>query len=142
MEGTGKVILQTMNPNHVVLAMLIKHEVAQFYENETNNRKKSFYPPFCRLIFIEMRNKDKEKLLKQAQYFSQLIKPTFGDFLLGPEFALIPRVKNEFRMNILLKIDRNKSILAAKTAVHQAVRSFFEQEDHKKTRIIVDVDPV
>ena len=138
---TGKVILQTLNPKHPVLTMLIQHQNKEFYEAELEARQKSFYPPFCRLIFLELRNKDKEKLIKQAQLLAQMLKPTFGDFLLGPEFALIPRVKNEYHMNILLKVDKNKSITAAKQVILSSIRTFYEQEEHKKTRIIINVDP-
>ncbi|MCS7077388.1 MAG: primosomal protein N' [Bacteroidia bacterium] len=137
----GKVILQTLNPKHPVLTMLTQHQNKEFYEIEMESRRKSFYPPLCRLIFLELRHKDKEKLIKHAQYLAQMLKPTFGDFLLGPEFALIPRVKNEYHMNILLKIDRNKSVSTAKQVILNSIRTFYEQEEHKKTRIIINVDP-
>ena len=44
--GTGKVMLQTMQPQHPLLQIIQRHDYKAMYDAEIESRKQFFYPPF------------------------------------------------------------------------------------------------
>jgi len=97
----GKVILQTMEPENPVIRYLNPDDYEKFYEEELKERKLFFYPPFSHLLLIEVKNKDKNKAMENAEEISKKIKGNFE--ILGPSFAPIEKIKNFYRVRILLK---------------------------------------
>src|SRR5690606_19322576 len=53
-EKIGQVFIQTYQPSHPILLETLSHNYFTFYERETAERKKFMYPPFYRLVNIEL----------------------------------------------------------------------------------------
>ncbi len=97
----GKVILQTMEPENPVIRYLNPDDYEKFYEEELKERKLFSYPPFSHLLLIEVKDKDKIKAMENAKEISKKLKGNFEIF--GPSFAPIEKIKNFYRVRMLLK---------------------------------------
>mgnify|MGYP003327908482 FL=1 len=71
-----------------------------------------------------------------------MMRKSFGNRVLGPEYPAISRIRNFYHKNILLKIEHEGSIASAKTILNTIIESMQNHSDFKSIRFIIDVDPV
>ena len=110
------------------------------YDSQILERKVFKYPPYYRLIKISLRHREKEIVETSSNEFSIEIRKIFGGRILGPEYPLIPRIKNYYTKEFWLKIEREASIKKAKEEIKILTEKF--QSSHKQLRIVIDVDPI
>jgi primosomal protein N' (replication factor Y) len=101
----GKVLIQTLQPQNQVLTAL-NGSYAEFYEATIKPREELQYPPFARLLRIEIHHPEQQYIEAEALRLNALFKPIFGDNLLGPDYTSVPRIRNLYRMQFLLKIHK------------------------------------
>jgi len=70
------------------------------------------------------------------------LKVSFKERVLGPEYAIIPRVNNQFIKVIKLRYEKTVSDKAVKEKVQKVLNEFFTHPDNKSVRLSIDVDPV
>ncbi|MEM7370332.1 MAG: primosomal protein N' [Bacteroidota bacterium] len=139
-QKQGRVIIQSLMPDNVVLQS-IERPFKEFFEHEIPTRQQVGYPPFARLIRIEIRHKNQNYIEAEAKRLLNLLKPYFGVNLLGPDYALIARVRNQYRMQFLIKIGKGVSIPKLRDQLHRLINDYFESAPQKTLRVVVDVDP-
>jgi primosomal protein N' (replication factor Y) len=66
----------------------------------------------------------------------------FGKRVLGPEFALIPRIKNLYHKKILLKIAREESAVKVKEKIFELISRLQNNDAYKTVKVQADVDPM
>ena len=71
-----------------------------------------------------------------------MMRKSFGNRVLGPEYPAISRIRNYYHKNILLKIEQKGSIASAKTILNTIIENMQHHSDYKAVRFIIDVDPV
>lgn len=143
-ENTGRVIIQTANMKQPILYRIQQNDYRGFFDSEIAERKKFGYPPFVRLIRITLKHEDKKTVDEAARIlFSNLSQALGRDRVLGPEEALIPRLRNLYLMQIMVKIERdqNISVKKAKEVMKQATDILLKESAYKKLSIVFDVDP-
>lgn len=138
----GKVIIQTWNPDHPVLSLVQSHRFDDLYALEIPERKKFYYPPFCRLIQLTLKHEQAAMLDEAADSLAETLRATFGKRILGPEYPAIPRVRNYYQKRLLLKIEPEASAPKIKLRLHEITSAFFSKFPLKHFRIVLDVDPV
>lgn len=139
--GKGKVIIQTFQPTHPVILNVIRHDYVKFYEEQMPIRRQFCYPPYFRLILIKLKHVDYEKLNKAADVFVRQLRPIFRQNLLGPEYPVVSRIKNQYIKQVLIKIDRNSNTLKIKEIIKEKIDVFKHIPDFKSVTLSVDVDP-
>jgi primosomal protein N' (replication factor Y) len=77
-----------------------------------------------------------------AQQLVVLMRKSFGNRVLGPEYPAISRIRNYYHKNVLLKIENNASIAEAKNILNTIIDRMSNHTDFKAIRFILDVDPV
>ena len=137
----GKVFIQTFDEEHEIFNLLKNNDFNSFVINQAHERKLFNYPPYCKLIAIKLRNKSQMKLDTSALYLSSMMKNSFKDRVLGPEYPVVSRVKNYFIKNIILKIEKQSSIIQAKVILNKIIESMLDCNEFKSTRVSIDVDP-
>jgi primosomal protein N' (replication factor Y) (superfamily II helicase) len=137
----GKVLIQTYLPDNPVLKLLQK-PYGIFYDLEMQQRQLLKYPPYTRLISIELRHKNQMFLESQAEAIRNILLPSFGEALLGPEYPYITRLRNEYRQVAMLKMPRNASVDKVRKALSERIDYYYRNAPQKTLRIIVDVDPI
>jgi len=139
----GRVIIQTFSPDHYSIRHAVHHDFVGFYEEEIGFRKELGYPPFTRLAAIRISgpnfNAVEEKSLRIATVGRQVSAVRKGAVhVLGPSPALLSRLKNRYRWQILLK-GRSSAEL------HRVVDEIFRSRAGKAERgmkVQVEFDPV
>ncbi|MBX2966970.1 MAG: primosomal protein N' [Cyclobacteriaceae bacterium] len=143
-EKPGKVIIQTAQPDHIVIQHVVHHRMDEFYQQEITDRKNHLYPPFSRLIELTLKHTDK-KIVQQAiaQLHQLIVQHIQGIRVLGPGEPMVSRVRNQYLMNMLIKIPRDSGNLAGvKAIITQQINSLLTQKIFRMVRVVADVDPV
>ncbi len=143
-EKKGKVIVQTSNPVHPLFSYVTSHNVTGFLQEQLDDRRQGFYPPYSRLIDITIKHIDKKICLEVAEKLSDTIKGNLkGIKLLGPGEPMVSKIRNEFLMAILIKVPRDQGKLGdLKSFLQQAAQHLNEQKEYRNAKIVFDVDPV
>ncbi|MBI2688010.1 MAG: primosomal protein N' [Acidobacteria bacterium] len=135
----GRVILQTSNPEHYAVRLASQQDYAQFYEKEIVFRRSMRYPPFSALANILVRDEVQEEALRKSTELERMLRPEPKEMrVMGPAPAPVPRLKNEFRYQLLLKSSDRKKL---NESLH-SVRRFAAERKWGATSLVIDVDPV
>jgi len=138
----GEVIIQTSETNSYTIKSFLSQNYEHFFETETKYRKDLNYPPFAKLISIEIRSHYKEIEPEILDFvIDNLKKLAFGVFL-GPVSPLIPKFRGWHRKVILLKIPKSQDPNLTKTipVLKQLSKNFNKKFNPQKNKLIIDVD--
>ena len=141
-DKKGTVYVQTNQPEHAVINHVMADNYLQFYQSQINEREQFHYPPFTRVIELSVVSKDQVVVNDIAQQLANQLKPLFGGMMLGPEFPLVAKIKDQYHKRILLKINREYSPTQVRNLLKQEMDTL--QYNNKKSmyRLQVDADPV
>ena len=137
----GKVIIQTYNPDQKIFKKIVNNNYKGMFDEQLNQRLLFDYPPYTRLIRISIKHKDFNKLNDGSIWVSKLLRKRLKHNILGPESPLIPKIKNKYIKQILIKIPINKSLKVSKATILKCLKSFQSISQFKSSDIIIDVDP-
>ncbi len=138
----GKVVIQTYDPFHRVIKQVIANDYNDLYYTEMAERKSFKYPPFYRIINLDIKHKNPEILYNQAQYLANELRRHFGDRVVGPEAPLISRIRNFYIKSIMLKFEKDGiSIVKAKAILKDVIVQFQTTKLSKGSIVQPDVDP-
>ena len=137
----GKVIIQTGDPNHWVIKKIINHDFISFFENEIIERSNFFYPPFYKIIEINLKNKNENILQDSSEQLASELREIFKERILGPEYPIIKRIYNYYLKKITLKIERDANDKRVKDRILKIIDNFYSNPNNKSTKINIDVDP-
>ena len=100
----GIVLIQTINPEHYAVRLASEQNYEGFYQKEIQFRKLMRYPPFAALANVLVRSQKQEDALAMSAELGRLLDPApEGVKVLGPAEAPVPKLKSEFRYQLLLK---------------------------------------
>jgi primosomal protein N' (replication factor Y) (superfamily II helicase) len=138
----GKVIIQAFKTEHPVLGEIQQNDFKAFLERELQEREQFGYPPFARLIGIQLRHKKQPLLEQAANFFAEALRTQVTGAVLGPAVPNISFVREYFRMDILVKLPRNQELIqVAKKAIYQAYIDLKSMSGLSSVRVYIDVDP-
>lgn len=138
----GKVLIQTYDEEHEMFTLLKSNNFLTFIKNQVEERRLFKYPPYNRLIAVTLKHKNQRKLDEAAQQLVILMRKSFGNRVLGPEYPAIARIRNYYHKNVLLKIEQEGSIAEAKNILNTITERMQNHSDFKSIRFVLDVDPV
>lgn len=142
-QATGKVIVQTTQPSHPVLQYVKQHDYKKMFADEIDKRKHFAYPPFSRTIQLTFKHKFREVVERAAQQFADSLKNKYGDFIIGPAEPIISRIRNQYLMELLIKLPRDtKTILQCKTDILDQVAILHQEKRFAAVTIVPDVDGI
>ncbi len=137
----GKVIIQATNVKHPVLQLVQQHDYKQFYIMEIENRKQFFYPPFSRIILLTLKHKDKNIVEAASEKLAALLKQDLKDFIVGPAAPVVNRIRNQYLMEILIKLPKEPGMsLRYKAAIRNHINLMNGEKSYKSVTVIADVD--
>lgn len=140
-SGNGKVLIQTYNPAHSVFELIKNQNVKEIYDYFLDERKKFFYPPFVKLIMIELKHRKEDKLGRASQFLGSVLRKYIPEeCILGPEKSPIARLNNLYQYQILLKFPKNKNYRVYKNLLLKSLEEFEEITAYKTVKIDLLVD--
>lgn len=137
----GKVCIQAHNDSHRIIKQVMENDYLAMYNDELAERQQFNYPPYSRLIFINVKHKDANVLNVAAQYLANALRAQLAERILGPEQPLISRIRNYYIKQIIIKTEKNIAIQKVKTVLKDTIRDFNAQKDFKSVITQIDVDP-
>ncbi len=144
-EKEGEVIIQTFQPGHYIFDYIVNHKTLEFYEKELKARETLGYPPFTRLILFEFKGKDEKNVEIASDEFAKELKSKIQNpiQILGPAPAAIPKIKQNYRYHIIIKIPRklDKNIKDIAKVIWQLKEKYEPKLNSKDVKLIIDVDP-
>lgn len=140
-DKQGKVCIQAYADDHRIIQQVVDNNYEQMYADELEERRQFNYPPFSRLIFINVKHKDADVLHLAAQTLAANLRGQLGKRVLGPEQPLVSRVRNYYIKQIILKIERTAAIQKVKTVLVDTIKDFNSQKDFRSVITQIDVDP-
>ncbi len=140
-ELRGKVLIQTYQPHHPIIQHVINGNYDQMFNKELKDRKKYYYPPYNRLIRIVVNHSDIEILKKASHWIVNVLLQSEYGKILGPVFPPVARIRNRYRMHILVKISANKSRDQVKQMIKKTLDHFDSIPIFRSCKVNVDVDP-
>ncbi|WP_233589181.1 replication restart helicase PriA [Gynurincola endophyticus] len=140
-DGKGLVLVQVAQVHHPVLQFVQSHQYLAFYDFEMQMRNAFGYPPFSRVINITFKHKQKEIVDKAANLMARALHPLFGKYIIGPSAPVVSRIRNQYLMEMMVKIPRDARLLnECKHLIQQQVAMIHQEKELKSVVIIPDVD--
>lgn len=140
-ERMGEVVIQTAQPENNVIVQVARGDYAAMVRSELTQRHAFFYPPYCRLVSITLRHRDKALLYAAANALGDYARTIFGRRLLGPEAPAVDRIKGEYLVCFMLKVERTGSFARAKELLREAIDRLWAQERFRNVAVMCNVDP-
>lgn len=142
-EETGKVLVQTSQPQHPLLQIVQRHDYKSMYTEELAKRKEFAYPPFSRIIHLTFKHKFREVVERAVLQYANTLKNKYGNYLVGPAEPVIGRIRNQYLMELLLKLPRDgKLISRCKKDLLEQVAILHQDRHFRAVTVVMDVDPV
>ncbi|MHB8259346.1 MAG: replication restart helicase PriA [Bacteroidia bacterium] len=139
-HSNGKVFIQTTQPLHPVIGWVINHDYKQMYHTLLAERQEYLYPPFTRLFSFTFICKDADALGYAADWFAVELRKIFMQRVLGPQFPIVSRIKNEYHKQLLLKVERNYSPKQVRQELNKIITAYKTDKLLAKVRLKIDVD--
>lgn len=140
-DKQGKVIIQAYDDNHRIIGQVIENRYLEMYREELAERKQFSYPPFTRLIFVNLKHKDADLLNAASVKFANILKSQLGGRVLGPEQPLVSRIRNYYIKQVIIKCDKSTSVQKVKSILKDTILQFQSEKEFRSLNIQVDVDP-
>lgn len=136
----GKVLIQTYNPYHQILQQVSTNDYSGMFEQQLEERYQYKYPPHFRTVKFTFKDRNYLRVQKASVWFGEALRQSFKEHVLGPEAPPVGRIRNEYIMNLLLKIPKEQSLGKTKEYVLKVQRSFQAVKDFARVKLIIDVD--
>ncbi|HUA61040.1 MAG TPA: primosomal protein N' [Verrucomicrobiae bacterium] len=135
----GIVLIQTINPDHYAIRMAAAQDYQAFYAKELNFRRLMHYPPFSAMANILVRSEKQEMAMRMSAELGHLLTPPPEKLrVMGPAEAPVPRLKNEYRYQFLIKAASRKAL----NELLQKARQYALDHKWGATALVIDVDPL
>ncbi|MGC2825003.1 MAG: primosomal protein N' [Pseudolabrys sp.] len=135
-EGHGLGYLQTHQPEHPVMRALISGDREAFYKNEIDQRERTGYPPFGRLVSLVVTANERHTAEAYGRTLVNAAPKDEHVRVLGPAEAPIAVVRGRHRFRLLVKSPR-----AFDLSVYLRGWLANAPKPRGNVRLEVDVDP-
>ncbi len=141
-DKPGKVVVQSLTPDHEVLRSLHKPNIDEFLKQELERRRAFDYPPFARMVLLTVAAEDHDKAADVAFTAAKKLRAIGKPLLImGPSSALVVKVKRQYRWRVLVRTRREDD--PSGRILRNAVRRVHEEiKIPNKVSWLVDVDPL
>jgi primosomal protein N' (replication factor Y) len=137
----GNVIIQALNLNHPILSLVSAHDFKGMYDREIAERKQFHYPPFSRLIQLTIRHKDELKLRVASEKLAASLRIDFKDKIIGPAAPIISRIRDQYLMEIMIKLPKDNLLAKYKQAIKNHIDLLIQEQQYRSIFIAIDIDP-
>ena len=140
-SGKGRILIQTFNPDHSVFQLIKMNNPAKIYKYILTERQKFHYPPFTKLIMIELKHRREDKADRASQFLGSILRKYLPEeCVLGPEKSPIGKLNNFYQFQIMLKLPRGKNYEKFKNMVLISLKEFDEITAYQSIKKDVFVD--
>ena len=140
-KKAGKVLIQSYNPENYSITSAAKSDYEGFYNKEIKIRKDMNYPPFSKILLINLSSKYENKLIKNTHKIGIILKNIVAKYdnlnMLGPCPSPLSKIKEMYRWQIILKGNVTGDIMKE---IQKIVYTSLEQV-YNDIRVSIDINP-
>lgn len=135
-QKTGKVYIQTFNPDHYAISFVKEHDYLGFYREEMKIRRRLGYPPFYFLCYLKISGKEADYLFQESLKIKRSLERNLHHTtILGPTTLAVFKVNNIYRYGIILKYKREEDLYDILIKIQNHYKS------NHKLRVDIDFNP-
>jgi primosomal protein N' (replication factor Y) len=140
-NSRGSVIIQTSDHNHPVIRQVVENDYVAMYNEQLEERRKFRYPPFCRMVEIILKHRDRDMLDQAATFLASMLRKSIRDKIMGPEYPLVSRTHNLHLKSMLVKIENGKTLSGVKLHIINGIKEMQLKPEFRSVQYTLDVDP-
>ena len=148
----GEVVVQSYTPDHYSVRTAQRHDFEAFAAEELKHRRFMGYPPFCRLVLVTLSHEQLPLLAATGEQFAEALREQAERAgvlaplesareraleILGPVASPIPRLKDRYRFQCMIKYRGGVDV----AALLRAALAPFTEGSQGKVLFSIDVDP-
>lgn len=135
-QKTGKVYIQTFNPDHYAISFVKEHDYLGFYREEMKIRRRLGYPPFYFLCYLKISGKEADYLFQEALKIKRSLERNLHHTtILGPTTLAVFKVNNIYRYGIILKYKKEEVLYDILLKIQN------HYKNNHKLRVDIDFNP-
>lgn len=136
-DKIGEAFIQTYMPSHYAITLAAQQNYEAFYVQEMDNRKKTYFPPYCYLASVTISSKNEERAFQEGINISKILTEKFGEdgVVLGPVSPFIPFLANNHIRVCLVKYKKKE---LAKAILKQINLDYLPRNN---VNILINIDP-
>ena len=138
----GEVWIQTFDTQNAVLGMVQNHDYTALYNHQIAEREIFHYPPFHRLIRIQMRDHNVARVQAVAMQLQAHLKQVFGTRISAVVIPSVERVQAYTIRELNLRIEQGANIAEAKRRLKESIDYILSNSTNKNVKLIIDCDPI
>ncbi|MED4452829.1 primosomal protein N' [Metabacillus fastidiosus] len=139
-ELPGEVVIQTYTPEHYSVQLASQYDYNLFYEKEMLIRKQHSYPPFYYLSLVTISHPEVTKAASVTEQIVSFLRRELSPqtIILGPVASPIPRIKDRYRYQCMIKYKREKNL---HTVLKKVIEHYAQQIAKDDLIIAMDLNP-
>lgn len=137
-----EIILQVSRPDDPLIQAAIRRDYRAMAEMQLEERQLFHYPPFCRIISIDLRHRDENTVHDAACRLAELLRTRLGDRIVGPDKPPAGRIRNSFIRRMLLKIENTAQVRTVRQIIVEARAELAKNTSYRYVSVVFDVDPM
>jgi len=142
LKEQGRVFIQTSEPLHWIFPFILQNDYLGFFESEMKEREKFGYPPYCRLINITLKHKNRSLINEAALFLAAQWRTQHALILLGPTAPPVSFIRLMHVRTLLIKYASTAAgISHTKSAIRQELELLKTHTKYKSVVALIDVDP-
>lgn len=135
-QKTGKVYIQTFNPDHYAISFVKEHDYLGFYREEMKIRRRLGYPPFYFLCYLKISGKEADYLFQESLKIKRSLERNLHHTtILGPTTLAVFKVNNIYRYGIILKYKKEEVLYDILLKIQN------HYKNNHKLRVDIDFNP-
>ena len=138
----GLVILQTRQPDLLLIDQLVRNDYEGFYRSVIDERLAFHYPPFRRIIHVFLKHRKDDIVETAAQELGARLRQWFGSRVLGPDKPAVARVKTLSIRKLVLKLEPGIDIPRVRQYLKLAQQQMLQDKRFATLQLYYDVDPL
>ena len=140
-KQNSNAIIQTYNIDDKYIQYACSNNLKNYYKDILKERKELFYPPYSRLIKINIKGRSRKIIYKKIEELALSFKTLNSISILGPTICPIEKINNFYRMHMIIKSPKNNWIDFYNFIVKKIGLNNLEKSNQKYD-IKIDVDPM
>ncbi|MDR1563116.1 MAG: primosomal protein N' [Dysgonamonadaceae bacterium] len=138
----GEIVLQSSRPDDPLIQAAISHNYYAMAEMQFEERKMFRYPPFYRIIRIDLKHRNESTVKDAANLLADILRRKLGDRVTGPDKPPTGKIRNYFIRRMLLKIENSAPVAPVRGIIIAAHAELVKNITFRYVSVIFDVDPV
>ena len=140
-QSEGVVIVQTSEPENQTIGFVARGDYEAMARVELADRHAFCYPPYSHIIQLTLRERDQQTLRRAAAHLAERLRIRFGARVAGPVAPPIDRIRGEYILRLMLKVENGRSLKRARELLLEELHEAEKSADFKRVIISIDVDP-